>query len=309
MTHINQRRDTAANWTAANPVLQLGEVGWERDTNKFKLGDGATAWNALDYAVDTDLLAPLASPAFTGSPTAPTQSSGDNSTKLATTAHVKSVTDPISDEVALRALLDSPAFIGTPTAPTPADGDDSLKLATTEFIQNAIDNALLSVAAIPTGTIAPYSGETAPPGWQLCDTSTVLRSSPLGLLYGSMTPAYPYGTGDGSTTCNVPNLKGKVIVGVDSGDVDFDDEGATGGLKEVTLSTAEIPAHSHGIVSLGDNNRASGGSISITKVGGAGPGAGADGGPYNGNTANNTGGGGAHENMPPYMVLNYIVKL
>lgn len=56
MTHINQRRDTAANWTSGNPVLQLGEVGWETNTRKAKLGDGATPWNGLEYAVlPTDL--------------------------------------------------------------------------------------------------------------------------------------------------------------------------------------------------------------------------------------------------------------
>ena len=44
------RRDTAANWTAANPVLKLGEPGLETNTRKVKYGDGATAWNALAYA-------------------------------------------------------------------------------------------------------------------------------------------------------------------------------------------------------------------------------------------------------------------
>lgn len=43
------RRDTAANWTAANSTLADGEFGVETDTSYFKLGDGATAWNALDY--------------------------------------------------------------------------------------------------------------------------------------------------------------------------------------------------------------------------------------------------------------------
>jgi hypothetical protein len=46
---IKQRRDTAANWTAANPVLALGEIGWETDTRKAKLGDGSTAFNSLAY--------------------------------------------------------------------------------------------------------------------------------------------------------------------------------------------------------------------------------------------------------------------
>lgn len=46
-----QRRDTVANWVAANPTLGLGEVGVETDTNRFKIGDGATYWTALEYAV------------------------------------------------------------------------------------------------------------------------------------------------------------------------------------------------------------------------------------------------------------------
>lgn len=50
MTKIIQRHDTAANWTAANPVLALGEMGVETDTNKFKFGDGSTAWADLAYA-------------------------------------------------------------------------------------------------------------------------------------------------------------------------------------------------------------------------------------------------------------------
>lgn len=50
MTKIIQRHDTAANWTAVNPVLAAGEMGVETDTNKFKFGDGVTAWNSLSYA-------------------------------------------------------------------------------------------------------------------------------------------------------------------------------------------------------------------------------------------------------------------
>lgn len=50
MTKIIQRHDTAANWTSINPVLAAGEMGVETDTNKFKFGDGATAWSGLAYA-------------------------------------------------------------------------------------------------------------------------------------------------------------------------------------------------------------------------------------------------------------------
>jgi hypothetical protein len=48
---IQLRNDTAANWTSENPTLAVGEVGVENDTNQFKIGDGTTAWNTLEYAV------------------------------------------------------------------------------------------------------------------------------------------------------------------------------------------------------------------------------------------------------------------
>lgn len=50
MTKIIQRHDLSVNWTSANPVLAAGEMGVETDTNKFKFGDGITAWTELAYA-------------------------------------------------------------------------------------------------------------------------------------------------------------------------------------------------------------------------------------------------------------------
>lgn len=46
---MQQRRDTAANWSSANPTLLEGELGFETDTKKAKLGDGSSAWNSLSY--------------------------------------------------------------------------------------------------------------------------------------------------------------------------------------------------------------------------------------------------------------------
>lgn len=48
---IQMRRDTAAAWTSANPTLSAGEPGYETDTGKFKVGDGATAWVSLGYFI------------------------------------------------------------------------------------------------------------------------------------------------------------------------------------------------------------------------------------------------------------------
>ena len=57
---IQSRRDTAANWTTNDPTLAAGEIGLETDTGKLKIGDGATAWTALNYidsAVSHDSIA------------------------------------------------------------------------------------------------------------------------------------------------------------------------------------------------------------------------------------------------------------
>jgi hypothetical protein len=51
--HLQIRRDTAANWTSVNPTLADGEIGYEKDTGKQKIGDGATAWVALAYQANT----------------------------------------------------------------------------------------------------------------------------------------------------------------------------------------------------------------------------------------------------------------
>ena len=46
-TQFKLRRDTAANWASANPVLAQGEIGVDTTNNKIRLGDGSTAWNSL----------------------------------------------------------------------------------------------------------------------------------------------------------------------------------------------------------------------------------------------------------------------
>lgn len=51
-TRMQQRRGTASQWTTANPILNAGEIGWESDTNKFKIGDGTNHWADLDYFAD-----------------------------------------------------------------------------------------------------------------------------------------------------------------------------------------------------------------------------------------------------------------
>jgi hypothetical protein len=58
-TRMQQRRGTASQWTTANPVLAAGEIGFEIDTNKFKMGDGINQWDDLDYFASADAIADL----------------------------------------------------------------------------------------------------------------------------------------------------------------------------------------------------------------------------------------------------------
>jgi len=55
---MQQRRGTAAQWVSSNagagPILNAGEIGWESDTNKFKIGDGVNNWSSLDYFFDAN---------------------------------------------------------------------------------------------------------------------------------------------------------------------------------------------------------------------------------------------------------------
>ena len=51
---MQQRRDTAAGWISTNPTLLLGELGYESDSGRWKVGNGSTAWSSLPYSFSSD---------------------------------------------------------------------------------------------------------------------------------------------------------------------------------------------------------------------------------------------------------------
>lgn len=113
--HIKIRRATAANWASDNPTPADGEICWETDTKKIKVGDGVTAYNALAY--------------FT-LPNATTTAAGLMS------AADKSKLNGIN--ISLYAPLNSPSFSGSPQAPNIAGRVVSKVLANANYVESAI---------------------------------------------------------------------------------------------------------------------------------------------------------------------------
>lgn len=194
------------------------------------------------------------------------------------------------------------------SARTIVEGDIVMLAITAKVIEdlNTVVSDLegYTEALNPSGAILQFAGATAPTGYLLCDGSAVSRTTYSGLFTAISTT---YGTGDGTTTFNLPNLKGKVPVGYSSTETEFDALGETGGTKTVTLDTTQIPAHVHQI-SAGDDtawNDYLGGYAAATF--------GIDT-TYNSargqkyNATQSIGGGLSHNNIQPYIVLNYIIK-
>lgn len=99
----------------------------------------------------------------------------------------------------------------------------------------------------PAGIIMPFAGTVAPENYLFCDGSAVSRTT-YATLFGVI--GTTFGAGDGSSTFNVPDLSGRVPLGVSSTHL----LGSTGGSETVTLTESELPAHVHEVPQHGHAN-------------------------------------------------------
>ena len=167
----------------------------------------------------------------------------------------------------------------------------------------AVSPGALTGGTIQIGMGMDFWGTTAPAGWLFAYGQAISRTTYSALFAVFSTT---FGTGDGSTTFNMPDKRGRASFGKDNmggssadritaqtGGWNGDTLGAAGGTETHTLDATQIPAHTHGLATSG-NLSAGGGA---TRVSGGG----------SDTNSGSTGGGGAHNNLPPGIVCNYIV--
>lgn len=171
-----------------------------------------------------------------------------------------------------------------------------------------------SLELLAPGIVLPYAGSTAPTGWLLCFGQAVSRTTYAALFDAIGTT---FGAGDGSTTFNVPDLRGRVSAGKDnmggtaasrltnSGTgnpgIDGTTLGAAGGVDRHTLTSNQMPAHSHTTYAQSNGGITNTGATTYVTSSG------------NSNTTlstvtQNTGASEAHPNTQPTIVLNQIIK-
>ena len=159
------------------------------------------------------------------------------------------------------------------------------------------------------GEIRMFGGNFAPAGWAFCDGAT-LAISEYDTLFNLIGTTYG---GDGVNTFDLPDLRGRLPVHQGQGQgLSNYVIGQTGGTEAVTLTVQQIPAHTHAVQALGDQpgssvspaGRLPAQSFNVTPYINDAPT-----GSFNAAAVEMTGGNQPHENLQPYLCVNFIISL
>lgn len=158
VTQIQLRRDTAANWTSTNPTLASGEMGFETNTGKAKIGDGTSTWTALSYAV-------TGTAGTVTSVVGGTGLTGGTITSTGTLAIDTSVVTTLTGTQTLtNKTLTSPVIgtiVNTGTLTLPTSTDTLVGRATTDTLTNKTLTSPIISTISNTGTLTlPTSSDT-----------------------------------------------------------------------------------------------------------------------------------------------------
>lgn len=157
------------------------------------------------------------------------------------------------------------------------------------------------IFSFPPGTLLAYGGSTVPTGWLDCDGSAISRTTYVALFAAVSTT---WGNGNGSTTFNIPDLRGRSLIGAGTGSgLTARTLAATGGSETHVLATGELPAHSHTLGGAAYVYVGSGGTYNWGVSGGGNNAANID------SSTTNTGSGTSHNNMQPFAVVKWIIKM
>ena len=160
-----------------------------------------------------------------------------------------------------------------------------------------------SFDTVPVGVQIPFTGTTIPSGYLLCDGRAVSRTTYADLFAVIGTT---YGTGDGSTTFNLPNMTGRVPVGYKASDTNFGTLGKSVGAATVKLTVSQMPSHTHtSPYNAGARWLGSSGYANTNNAWASGYVFERD---ENIGSLHKTGGDQAHNNIQPSLVVNYIIK-
>jgi microcystin-dependent protein len=172
-----------------------------------------------------------------------------------------------------------------------------------------LDNYVL----IPAGTVIQSAAINVPTGWLNCDGNLISRTT-----YPDLFSAIGYTYGGSDASFNLPDLRGRACIGVGQGaGLTNRALGSTGGSETHTLISDEMPSHNHGITDPGhthtwnnglegDDSGNGGSNAEYTRAGGSVTDVIAN--ATTGIEVRNTGGGGAHNNMQPFLALRVLIK-